>query len=72
LHLLCLPLAELVLEKQMGLGREHGVADGAEQEAVENGLDDLVREDSHVDIFSLHFVLVDLVIQEVLSHKVHC
>ena len=67
MHLLCLPHAALVLNEQMGLGGEHGVADGAENEAKEHGLDHGVREDSHIDVFSLHFVFVDLVVQAVLG-----
>jgi len=55
----------------MGLGGEHGVADGAENKAVEQGLDHCVREDSRFDVLSLHFVLVDLVVQTVLGAEEH-
>jgi len=52
LHLLCLPHAALVLDEQMGLGGEHGVTDGAENEAIEQGIDHCQREDSQIDVFS--------------------
>jgi len=71
LHLFVLPRGELVLEEQMGLGGEHGVADGGEQEANEPRLHRCVSENSRVDMFSFHFVHVDLILQIVLSDQVH-
>jgi len=55
----------------MGLGGEHGVADGAKHEAVEDGLEHCERENSRIDVFSFHFVLVDLVVQTVLGAEEH-
>jgi len=71
LHLFVLPRTELVLEEQMGLRGEHGVADDVAQEAKEPRIQNCVSENSRVDMFSLHFVHVDLILQIVGSDQVH-